>query len=239
MTKGYEPDQDSMKLILASTSPRRRELIRLFGAEWEILGADVDETSVDDLDPAVNVLETARLKAETVARMAVTQSIIVAADTTVVLDGQILNKPADHEDARRMLRRLRGRTHFVHTGLVAINKATAQTASDLATIEVPMRDYSEAEIDAYVATGNPLDKAGAYAIQNNDFDPVSKMTGCYSGVMGLPLCHLARTLRLVGVTFPVDIAAACQEYHQYDCPVYARILEPGSRRGGCEEFLAQ
>lgn len=212
------------KLILASASPRRKELVPLLGLPWEVWPANVDEGSINETDPEINVLRTAQLKASAIAAEAPDRAIVVAADTTVALNGQMLNKPADEADARHMLLSLRGRTHYVHTGITVVNKGAAKTISDVATIMVPMREYSIEEIEAYISSGDPMDKAGAYAIQHPDFQPVIQMKGCYSGVVGLPLCHLARALERVGVVVEVDVAAACQAHHGYNCPVFERIL---------------
>ena len=213
-----------MELILASASPRRQELIQLLGMPWRVMVAKVDEESVSHPDPAQDVIETARLKAADAVRRSPDSSVIVAADTTVVLDGRRLNKPADEVEALNMLRRLRGRTHHVHTGIVVVNKNSGRWVTDVATVEVPMRAYGEAEMAAYAATGDPLDKAGAYAIQHPDFRPVVDLTGCYAAVVGLPLCHLVRALAQVGVDVPVNIAKACQAHHDYDCPIYRQVL---------------
>lgn len=214
-----------MTLILASGSPRRQDLIRLLGLPWQVMVADVDETTIDHPDPAVNAVQTARLKAEAVAPLAPAEAVIIAADTIVVLDNQVLEKPDGENEARTMLRQLRGRTHQVFTGLTIINKGTGQTITDLAAIDVPMREYSDREIETYIATGDPLDKAGSYAIQHAGFHPVTDFAGCFAGVVGLPLCHLVRSLRKGGITIPEDIAAACQAHHNYDCPVYKTILD--------------
>lgn len=214
-----------MTLILASGSPRRQELINLLGLPWQVMVADVDESSVYDPDPAVNVVQTARLKAEAVSSLAPDDAVIIAADTIVVLDNKVLEKPAGEADARRMLKQLRGRTHQVFTGLTLINKNTGRLLTDVAQIDVPMRSYSDEEIEAYIATGDPLDKAGAYAIQHPGFRPVPNLSGCYAGVVGLPLCHLVRTLRKIGVPIQKDVAAACITHHNYDCPVFESILD--------------
>lgn len=187
--------------------------------------ADVDETSVDHPNPAVNVVQTAQLKADAVSPLAPANAVIIAADTIVVLDNEVLEKPVDAEDARTMLRQLRARTHQVFTGLTIINKATNQTVTDVAKMDVPMRDYSDAEIEAYIATGDPMDKAGSYAIQHAGFHPVTNFNGCFAGVVGLPLCHLFRSLRQCGIYLETDIAAICQQYHHYDCPVFETILD--------------
>lgn len=187
--------------------------------------ADVDEELVTDPNPAGNVIATARLKAEAVATsLSHSPALILAADTTVALDGQMLNKPAGAKDARRMLQQLRGRRHQVHTGIILLETDTGRVVTDVASVEVPMRQYSNAEIEAYIATGDPLDKAGAYAIQHPTFKPVANLADCYAAVVGLPLCHVARALRRLDVNTPQEIAPACQRYHAYQCPVYANIL---------------
>lgn len=213
-----------MALILASGSPRRQELIQLLGLPWQVILADVDETSIEHPDPAVNVILTAQLKAEAVAPLAPSDAVIIAADTMVVLDGQILGKPDGADTARTMLKQLRGRTHQVLSGLVIINKMTGQTVTDLAAIDVPMRDYSDQEIEDYIATGDPFDKAGAYAIQHPEFSPAAYFNGCYAGVVGFPLCHLVRSLRKCNVIIQTGIAAACQTHNHYECPVFEGIL---------------
>lgn len=227
------------KWILASASPRRQELIQLFGHSWETKVADVDEDSVDHPDPAYNVVATAQLKAEAVADIASNDALIIAADTTVVLGNRLLNKPVDEQEARAMLQLLRGRTHQVHTGIVLFDKAIEVEISDVATIDVPMRNYKDTEIEAYIASGDPLDKAGAYAIQHPGFRPVEGLTGCYSGVMGLPLCHLARAMRQLNVVPDVDIAAACQNHHDYDCPIHEAVLSSDPSRSPIQENLAK
>jgi MAF protein len=219
-----------MKFILASASPRRKALIQLLGISWDIWAANVDESSVSHNNPAVDVVETARIKAEAVASEAPRNSLIVGADTTVALDRQRLNKPRNATDARQMLQQLRGQVHQVYTGIVVINNLTEQQITDVAAIDVPMRNYTNAEIKKYVATGDPLDKAGAYAIQNSDFRPVVGLQGCYAGVMGLPLCHLTRALHKLGIDVAADVALVCQREHHYDCPIHSMILGPFNKR---------
>jgi MAF protein len=221
---------DSPYLLLASLSPRRRRLIALLDLPVRFAVADVDEDSITIPDPARNVIETARLKAETIrARVDDPLAVIVAADTTVAFQGEMLNKPADAAEARAMLRRLRGRTHQVHTGLVVWHAGTGQVIEDVATIDVPMRAYSDTDMEAYIATGDPMDKAGAYNIHHPEFRPVVAMTGCYAGVMGFPLCHLARALWRLGLPAHPAVADRCQTFIRYQCPVYAGILP--ARRG--------
>ncbi len=210
-------------LILASASPRRQALIQLLGRSVIVRPTAVDEESVTHPDPAVNVVRTARLKAEAAAAALDTDGIVIAADTTVVLDGEMLNKPAGAAEARAMLRRLRGRTHHVHTGLVLLDAARGRAASTLSTTAVTMRDYDDAEIDAYVASGDPLDKAGSYAIQHTGFRPVARLDGCYTGVVGFPLCRLAGALQELGVS--VDLAVATESADYRDCVTCFQLLD--------------
>lgn len=187
--------------------------------------ASVDEDSVTHPDPAVNVVRTARLKAEAAASLSADEAdkIVIAADTTVALDGEMLNKPGDTVDARATLRRLRGRTHQVHTGLVLLDAGRGRTVTAVTTTDVAMRDYGDDEIDAYVATGDPLDKAGSYAIQHAGFRPVARLSGCYTGVVGLPLCRLVRTLRELGVGVDLPVATGRADYRA--CATCRQLLD--------------
>ena len=176
--------------------------------------ADVDEGSVTHPDPAVNVAQTARLKAEAVAATAPATAVVIAADTTVALGNEMLNKPADAAAARAMLRHLRGRSHRVHTGIAAIEVGSGRLVTEVATTTVVMRPYGDDEIDAYVASGDPLDKAGAYAIQHPGFRPVARLQGCYTCVVGLSLCRLANALRCLGLTLNLPVATATHNYRE-------------------------
>lgn len=189
----------NLEFILASQSPRRRELIQLLGFPFRVMVADVDEDSITDPDPAVNVVETARLKSTHIAKQLdgsslAPQTIILAADTTVAFGGEMLNKPANDAEARTMLQRLGNRQHEVHTGFVLLDPANGRHYQGVSTAVVTMRAYTDAEIEAYIATGDPLDKAGAYAIQHPVFQPVAQLDGCYCNVMGLPVCDLILAL---------------------------------------------
>ncbi len=211
-----------VKLILASQSPRRRELIQLLGYSYRAISADVDESQVTDPDPARNVLGTAQLKAVAIAdrlrkEAAGEGDIIVAADTTVALGDEMLGKPIDEQDARRMLRGLRNRPHEVHTGVVLLALRSGVEVSGVNTAVVTMRDYSDAEIEAYIASGDPMDKAGAYAIQHPDFRPVAQLDGCFMGVMGLSVCHLITLLAEFGVTNRAKLTAVTSAHQQYFC----------------------
>ncbi len=178
-------------LILASTSPRRRELLALLGLPYEIIASRFDESTLSpvSLPPADYVTRLALGKAaEVAARLAAPEAVIVGADTTVVLDGDVLNKPLDPADAARMLRRLSGRTHEVYTGLCVIRGTAIQTAH--AVTAVTFDPLTDAAIAAYVATGEPLDKAGAYGIQGQGLGFIPRLDGDYYNVVGLPLALL-------------------------------------------------
>lgn len=212
-----------LRFVLGSQSPRRRTLLQLLNCPLVVVAADVDEQSVTELNPAVNALLTAKLKAviirEGLDRTAyAADTILVTADTTVAIDGRILGKPKDVADAWQMLQALRGCTHQVHTGLMLVNLATGQELADVHTAVVTMRPYTDAEIAAYIATGDPLDKAGAYGIQHPQFRPVAALEGCFTGVMGLSICHLVQTLLRWDILVPVT-PALVRAHQGYLCPL--------------------
>jgi MAF protein len=219
------------RIVLASASPRRRKLIVLLGLPFETVSGEIDEAPRPGEDPASMVARLSRAKARAAASAlrlsdySTTRPILVSADTTVSLDGEILAKPADVAEARSMLTRLRGRSHHAFTAITLIDLVTGRRITDLATTDVPMRDYDDAEIDAYITSGDPFDKAGGYAIQHDGFNPVTNLRGCYANVVGLPLCHATRSLRALGVDPPVDVPAACQANLRYECPVFEAILK--------------
>ncbi len=191
---------------------------------------DVDETQRPGEAPAAYVLRLAEEKARAAAPRAVSSEFIVAADTTVVDRGSILGKPADAAEAVAMLKQLRGHAHQVYTGVAVLGSATGRLVKDVCVTDVPMRRYSDSEIERYVASGDPLDKAGAYAIQHEHFHPVASMSGCFASVMGLPLCHLLRLLEQLGVPLDPDVPSCCQAHLNYPCPVTVAILR-GERVG--------
>jgi len=209
-------------LILASNSPRRRQLLALTGLSFVVSASDVDESTRSNESPANYVLRLAETKARAIHADA--DQIILAADTTVVDGSDILGKPQDAGEAVAMLRRLRGHTHQVYTGVALLRVRDGLLLKDLCVTDVPMRDYSDEEICAYVGTGDPLDKAGAYAIQHPNFHPVASMDGCFASVMGLPVCHVLRMLRKMDVIPNADVPANCQSLLEYECPVYESIL---------------
>jgi len=210
------------KLILASNSPRRIELLGLLGWPFEVIPADIDENQRGGESPVEYVRRLACQKAAAVAESH--PGLLIAADTIVVDGENLLAKPADPAEARQMLKQLRGRTHQVYTGIALVETLSGRIYADVCRTDVPMRAYSDAEIDAYIATGDPLDKAGAYGIQNVEFHPAPDIRGCFASVMGFPLCHLMVGLRGFDQAAPDDLPARCQAFLQYDCPVYRTIL---------------
>jgi septum formation protein len=185
---------------------------------------EVDEARMAGEAPADYVRRLAEAKARAAVSACPADACIVAADTAVVDGADVLGKPADPAEAERMLRRLRGRTHQVYTGIAVLLAASGSILTDVCVTDVPMRDYSDAEIRSYAASGDPMDKAGAYGIQHAGFHPVRQMHGCFASVMGLPLCHLLRLLmRLQAGSWP-DLPGRCQTYLKYACPVSGAIL---------------
>jgi MAF protein len=222
------------RLILASASPRRRRLFSLLEVPFIAAAADVDEEIEEGESPQEMVCRLSLAKARAVA-LSYPGGLIVAADTTVALDGDVLGKPADEAEAVAMLRRLRRREHTVLSGVTVYHPAPllsppqgweglGQAITELAESTVLMRAYADEEVSRYAASGDPLDKAGAYAIQHHDFSPVERIGGCYANVMGLPLCHLARALAQFGVTLTVDVPQACHGFTGYRCLVTGEIL---------------
>jgi len=195
---------------------------------FSVQAANIDESQLPGEDPEAYVRRLAEGKARALWSGAREEHLIIGADTSVVIDGDILGKPADGREAGAMLRRLRGRTHQVYTGIALLRVVDGNLLTAVCVTDVPMRNYSDEEVEAYVLSGDPLDKAGAYGIQNPDFQPVIHMAGCYASVMGLPLCHLTVLLRQLQVVPRADVARQCQLTLQYDCPVYRSILRTGS-----------
>ena len=187
-----------MSIILASKSPRRQELLKLLGLEYTVHTADIDEHMDPSLPPEQEVARVSAEKARAVAKDCAEEDIIISADTIVVIDGQILGKPKSEADAIRMLNLLSGRRHEVMTGLTILSGGQSQTRVVRTGIE--FRRLTDREIDAYVATGEPMDKAGAYGIQGRASIFVSHLDGDYFCVMGLPVCTLTQMLRERGVT---------------------------------------
>ena len=190
-----------MRTILASSSPRRRELLAQLGLRFEIVKPDIDESRRDAEDLIAYAERLSREKAQAVAHLLDGgPALIISADTIVLDGGELLGKPADAADARRMLRQLRGRAHVVVTAFTLHRASDApRVITRHARTLAYMRDFNDAEIEAYIASGDPLDKAGAYGIQNDAFRPVARIEGSYSNVVGLPLEALAEALAELGL----------------------------------------
>ena len=180
-----------MQVILASQSPRRKELMGLFHIPFSVQVPDVDETMDPTTPPAEAVAQVSRRKAEAVSRGA--DDVVIAADTIVVCDGNILGKPRDEADASRMLHLLSGRDHQVMTGMTVLRGDQYRVCTEITDIH--FRELSSREIEAYIRTGEPMDKAGSYGIQGGAALFAEKMVGDYYNVMGLPVCRLGQLLR--------------------------------------------
>ena len=193
-----------MRLILASASPRRRELLGRLGLPFEVWPSGADEPLTPGVPAPVLATELARVKAHSVAdrlrAAGPAPAVVLGADTLVVVDGRPFGKPASRDEARSMLRALRGRGHEVVTGVALVGTADGRETAEAVTSHVVMRAYGEAEIDAYVATGESDDKAGAYAVQGVGGHLVDRVEGCYTNVVGLPLGTTARLLRAFGLS---------------------------------------
>jgi septum formation protein len=181
-------------LVLASSSPRRRYLLGLVGIRHRVIVPRVKEEDHAHEDPVEHVMRLAGLKAHSVRGRA-RRGIILGADTIVLLDGAILGKPRSKAEAKRMLRRLSGRWHTVYTGLAVVDAATGKTVEGVEQSRVRIRKMADAEIEAYIATGEPMDKAGAYGIQGYGAAIVEQVRGCYFNVVGLPMVRLLRLVR--------------------------------------------
>lgn len=185
------------RFVLGSGSPRRKELLGHLGLEFEIVSPEIDESMRPGEDPLAYVARLSVEKADAVAGVVGPDAVIVAADTTVAVEGQILAKPEDAHDARRMLRLLSGRVHEVHTGVAVRSGGRVEAA--VATTEVRFVSLTDAQIDGYLATGEPFDKAGAYALQGAGGRFVERVDGSVSNVIGLPLTLLVELFARHGV----------------------------------------
>ena len=187
-----------MKLILASASPRRAQVLRDAGISFSVVSSAIDETPYPEETPQRMVERLADAKAELVAARAVGPAILVAADTVVALDGQVLGKPRSTDDARRMLQLFSGRTHAVVTGVSMIRLPEMERRRFVETTLVTFRPLSPDEISRYLATEEPYDKAGAYAIQGQAGRYIPRIDGCYFNVVGLPLARVVEKLQELG-----------------------------------------
>jgi septum formation protein len=191
---------DDVSLLLASASPRRRQILSRLGLPYSVCISPVDEDAIQK-EYQGEITDLAEWTATHKAKASLTlpeaaHRLVITADTTVLLDGEVLGKPYDKADARKLLLSLRGRWHHVVTGVVVCTMVDEKPRLYSRSCDTPvlMRPYSEEEIDAYIATGDPLDKAGAYGIQHPEFQPTERIKGCYLNVVGLPLCVLVDLL---------------------------------------------
>ena len=207
------------QLILASGSPRRQQFLRELGLAFRVVVADIDETPQPDEAPIPLAQRLAEAKAQAVAARLPTgkDALIIAADTVVAQGNELLGKPVDGADATRMLRTLRNGPHHVHSSISLLDTRSGRLLTRVNSTLVQMRDYSEREIADYVASGDPLDKAGGYAIQHPTFAPVRALAGCISGVIGLPLADLRELLASVGYPFSAPVAPVCARHTSFSC----------------------
>jgi septum formation protein len=194
------------------------------GWSFNIAPANIDESAGAGEAPLDYVRRIALRKSLVEIKPADADDVVIAADTIVVLDGKILGKPADSQNAFVMLESLRNRSHQVITAISVRQASGLNIKNDICVSDVQMRNYSDEEIRIYIQSGDPLDKAGGYAIQHPEFHPVINFSGCFAGVMGMPLCHLERTLRKIKGYQPREMAALCQKNLQYSCPINKRVM---------------
>ncbi len=181
--------------VLASKSPRRKELLKNMGIQAEIIPANIDEDSLSSLPPEKMVTQLALLKATDVARSFSGKTYVIAADTIVVKDGEVYGKPRDISDARRMLENLSGETHSVYTGYCVIRCSDGTAVARFEKTDVTFRAIEKSEINEYIKSREPMDKAGAYGIQGKGSMFIEKINGDYFNVVGLPVCALSKLLR--------------------------------------------
>ena len=189
--------KENETIVLASASPRRQELLRQIGCTFRVVVSDAEELSGDSISPDRLAEENARRKAKDVAAKESGNVPVLGADTVVAVDGMIMGKPKDAADAARMLRLLSGRQHFVYTGIALAYKG--EVYEDVVRTEVWVDELSEKEIDAYIATGEPMDKAGAYAVQGIAAKFIPRIDGSFSNVVGLPLHAVKELARKAGI----------------------------------------
>lgn len=205
------------RVLLASESPRRREMMTWLDVPLQITRTDVDENPHNNEKPRdlASRLAIAKARALNPGNEAVW---VLAADTIVDCENTTLGKPADAVEARAMLQQLREGVHQVHTGITLAHPVTAVLSARYVTTSVWMRPYTDDEIDTYIAGGDTMDKAGAYAVQHEGFHPVQRLDRCFANVVGLPLCAVAHLLKTAGFGMSVDIPNLCLMHFGYHCP---------------------
>jgi len=194
----------------------------LFGLPFTTSPSNTNEEKFDLETPEQYVIRMAYEKGR--YKQLTADEFALSADTIVELDGEVIGKPRDEADAKTILNKLRGKTHLVHTAISLHNGETDEIMREICHTKVSMRNYSDEEIQSYLNQNNFLDKAGAYAIQDAGFHPVEGIEGCYSNVMGLPLCSLFHLFQQAGFRLDIKIAERCQGYNDITCEVYPQIL---------------
>ena len=194
--------------------------------DWDLeaSAANIDESRHPEESAQEYVLRLAAEKAGYPIPGAGLDDVVIAADTIVVLDEEILGKPTDEREAFEMLSQLRAREHWVMTAIAVRSGGAEHVHRDICRTRVQMREYTDEEIEQYIASGDPMDKAGAYAIQSTVFHPVVDLNGCFASVMGMPLCHLERTLLKFSNTKPSGLALICQNHLKYNCSITDRVM---------------
>lgn len=211
-------EDKTVQLILASGSPRRREFLRLLELPHTIQAANIDETPLPDETPLALAQRLATQKARAVARTVNNDStLVIAADTVVALGNESIGKPQDANEAYAMLDKLRNRNHQVITAVSVAQSGSLVQRTEVSITDVYMRNYSDAEIASYIATRDPFDKAGGYAIQHAEFAPVERIQGCLSCVIGLPLGVLKELLAEFNVPIARPLAPICEREMTYPC----------------------
>jgi len=193
-----------MNIILASTSARRKEILSLLNLPFKAVDPYYEEESLSDLSPYEEVVRFSKEKARSVAHK-FPESVIIGSDTLIEFQGRKIGKPKDANDAREILKALKGNAHDILTGVALFNTQDKSCETHVEIIRVQMRGYSDAQIDDYVSSGEPLDKAGAYALQGKGRDLIAKLEGDYLAAVGLPLKPIAKYLKRHGIPLPVDV----------------------------------
>lgn len=209
--------QQADLITLASASPRRRELLSELGLNFQVIPGDIPEEPRPG-ESAQELVQRLSLAKAMAVTSKVDRGYVIGADSVVVLNGRIMGKPADAAEARRMLQELRGTRHCVTTGLTVIDAVSGRHLTCNVTSTVILRNFSDAEMEASIASGTPLDKAGAYAIQDQDFRPAESSEGCYTNIVGLPLCQLVEMLRELGCQLPANFPWSAPE-GCHNCPL--------------------
>jgi len=209
----------NQSIVLASGSPRRQQFLRELGVSFQVIVADIDETPHPEEAPKALAHRLAEEKAGAVAARLVgdNAALIIAADTVVAQQNTLLGKPADANEATAMLRRLRNRPHDVHSSVCVLDTSSGKMVTHVNSTQVQMRNYGDDEVASYVASGDPFDKAGAYAIQHPAFAPACAINGCISGVIGLPLGDLQAMLASFGLHITATIPAVCAQHTNFAC----------------------